>query len=235
MDNSPLLLKKDARLAGFLYLLHIVAIVYGVIFISTKFGISGTDGMANNIISNELLFRTGIASRILGVITTLLLSLTLYRLLKLVNSTQALLMLTLAVLSVPFQLFAEVFNISSLMIAKGELFKSIGNQQRHELTVLFLHLYNNIVSAGQIFWGLWLLPFGLLALKGRLLPKFLCVLLIAGSACYFIDYLAFLFSPACRSITVLALLAGFACEIATMVYLLKKGSIEKPVLTTQQK
>jgi hypothetical protein len=222
MYDSSLLSKKDARLAGLFYLLHIAAIMYAVIFVSFKLGISGTDGMANNIIPNELLFRTGIAIRILGVIATMLLSLTLYRLLKPVNNPQALLMLSVTLLSIPFQFFAEVFNLSSLMIAKSELLKSIDSAQRHEFTVLFLNLYNNTVSAGQIFWGLWLLPFGLLALKGRLLPKILCVLLIAASACYFIDYLTFLFAPIYRSVTVLALFAGLACEFATMLYLLAK-------------
>lgn len=223
MYDSSIFLKKDAKQAGLLYLLHMAAVIYGVFFISFILGISGTDGMADSIISNERLFRTGIASRILGALAMLFLSLKLYRLLKDINIPYAQLMLALALLSVPFQFFAELFNITSLMLAKGELMKSIDSPQRHELSNLFLNLYNNTVSVGQLFWGLWLLPFGLLAQKYMLLPRVLCRLLVAGSVCYLVDYIAFLFSPGYRSFTVLALFFGFACELYLMLFLLFIG------------
>lgn len=117
MDNSIFTLKKGARLAGLFYLLHIVTIFYGVIFVSSKLGISGTDEMANNIIANEFLFRTGIVSRIFSFLPTLLLAFTLYQLLKNVNIQQAKFMFALILISIPFQFVAEVFNITSLMIA----------------------------------------------------------------------------------------------------------------------
>jgi hypothetical protein len=223
MDNSTFSLKKDARLAGLFYLLHIVAIIYGVIFVSSKIGISGTDEMANKILANELLFRTGIVSRIFSLIPTLLLAFTLYRLLEKVNIRQAKFMFALILISIPFQFIAEVFNITSLMIAKGGLLKSIDSQQRHDFTVLFINIYNNMVSIAQMFWGLWLFPFGLLIYKSKFLPRIFGVILLLGGVGYLIDYTTFLFFPIYRSVTVIALLLGFISEISIMLWLIIKG------------
>jgi Domain of unknown function (DUF4386) len=223
MDNSIFSLKKDARLAGLFYLLHIATIIYGVIFVSSKLGISGTDEMANNILANEFLFRTGIVSRISGLIPTLLLAFALYRLLENVNIRQAKFMFALILISIPFQFIAEVFNISSLMIAKGELLKSLDSQQRHDFTVLFINIYNNTVSISQMFWGLWLFPLSLLIYKSKFLPRLFGVILFLGGVCYLIDYTTFLFFPIYRSVTVIALLVGFICEISIMFWLIIKG------------
>lgn len=223
MDNSILSLKKEGRLAGIFYLLHIVLIIYGVIFVSSKLGISGTDEMANNILTNQLLFRTGIASRILSIIPTLLLASLLFRLFEKVNNPQAKLMFTLISISIPFQFIAEVFNITSLMIAKGELLKSIDILQRHDFTVLFINIYNNVVSIGQIFWGLWLLLFGLLVYKSKFIPLIFGIILFLGGVGYLVDYIAFLFFPNYRSITVFAMLLGLISEITIMLWLLING------------
>lgn len=223
MGNSIFSIRKDARSAGLFYLLHILLIIYGVIFVSLKLGISGTDEMANKILSNEFLFRTGIFSRILSVIPTLLLASALYKLLEKVNIKQARFMFTLIIISIPFQFIAEVFNITSLMIAKGELLKSSTSQQRHEFIVLFINIYNNVVSIAEIFRGLWLFPFGLLIYNSKFFPRILGLLLFAGGIGYLIDYTTFLFSPMYRSVTVIGLLMGFICEILIMLWLIIKG------------
>ncbi len=223
MDNSILSLKKDAKLAGLFYLLHIVTIIYGVIFVSSRLGISGTDEMANNIVANEFLFRTGVITRLVSLIPTLLLALALYRLFKNVNIRQAKFMFAILLISIPFQFIAEVFNITSLMIAKGELLKSTNPQLRHDFTVLFVNIYNNVVSISQMFWGLWLFPFALLIYKSKLIPRPFGVLLFMGGMGYLFDYLTFLFFPFYRSVTVIALLLGFVSEISIMLWLIFNG------------
>jgi hypothetical protein len=231
MENSTFPHKKDARTAGFFYFLHVVLVVYGVIFISSKIGISGTDEMSITIPAHEFLFRTGVVARLLSLIPTLLLAFSLYRLLEKVNDFQAKFLFTLMIISVPFQFIAEAFNLTSLMIVKGELLRSMSLSQKHDLTVLFVNIYNNIVSVGQVFWGLWLFPFGLLFYQSKFIPRIFGVILFFGGTGYLVDYTAFLLTPNYRSVTVFALLLGFLCEIAIMFWLLlrgvKKSSIRK--------
>jgi len=228
MENSTFPLKKDAKTAGFLYFLHLVLVVYGVIFISSKIGISGTDEMAITILAHEFLFRTGIAARLFSLIPTLLLAFKLYRLLVNVNDFQAKLLFIIMIISVPFQFIAEVFNLTSLMIVKGELLRSMDVSQKHDLTVLYINIYNNIVSIGQVFWGLWLFPFGLLIYRSKFIPRVFGIILILGGTGYLVDFTAFLLSPNYRSVTVFALLLGFMCEIAIMLWLLLQGVKNKP-------
>ncbi|MBK9933059.1 MAG: DUF4386 domain-containing protein [Cytophagaceae bacterium] len=223
MDNSTKTLEKEARLAGFFYLLHILLIIYGVFFVSFKLGISGTKEMAENIIANEFLFRTGIVSRIISMIPTLLMALFLYRILKNVSIQQARFMFSLILISIPFQFVAEVFNLTSLMIAKEELLKSIDSTQRIDFSILFINIYNNMVSIGQMFWGLWLFPLGLLIYKSKFILQFFGTILFLGGVGYLIDYVSFLFFPDFRSVTVIALLMGLVSEISIMLWLLLKG------------
>ena len=46
--------------------------------------------------------------------------------------------------------------------------------------MLFVNLHHQIDLANGIFWGLWLLPFGLLVYHSRFLPRFLGVWLMLG-------------------------------------------------------
>ncbi|MGZ3751630.1 MAG: DUF4386 domain-containing protein [Mucilaginibacter sp.] len=223
MDSLLFDLKKNAGTAGFFYLLHIVLIIYGVIFVSSKMGISGTDAMANKILADEFLFRSGIVTRLLSLIPTLFLAFSLYRLFEKVDEFQAKFLFILIIISIPFQFIAEVFNLTSLMIVKGELLKSADLAQKHDLSVLLITLYNNMVSIAQIFWGLWLFPFGLLIYRSNFIPRIFGTILFLGGIGYLVDFTAFLLSPNYRSATVFALLLGFMSEIAIMFWLLLQG------------
>jgi len=216
MNNLSFPFKTEFRSAGYYYFLHIALTIYGVMLVSFKIGISGTDEMANRILANELLFRTGILSRVVGMIPTLFLAFFLYKILKNINWFQAKLVLAAMMISIPFQFMAEVSNITALMICKTELLKSLSHSQQHDFTVLFLNIYNNTVSISQMFWGLWLFPFGLLVYNSRVVPRIFGVLALMGSVGYLIDNVAFLLFPSYRSVTVYALLGGFVIEISIM-------------------
>jgi len=51
---------------------------------------------------------------------------------------------------------------------------------REAFTLLFIRLHHQLDLANAIFWGLWLLPLGLLIYRSRFLPRFLGVWLIIG-------------------------------------------------------
>jgi hypothetical protein len=54
--------------------------------------------------------------------------------------------------------------------------------------MLYPENYNNGIEISQIFWGLWLLPFGYLVYKSGFLPKLLGVLLMLGCFGYLITF-----------------------------------------------
>jgi hypothetical protein len=180
--------------------------------------------VVNNLIENEFLFRSGIFNRLISSIPWILLALSLYSLLKHVNGYLAKLMVAWMMLSIPNGFIAEAFNISGLMIAKGELLKSIDIMQRQEYAVLFLNIYKYIMSISEMFWGLWLLPFGILVYKSRFLPRILGALLFLGGLGYIVECITFLLFPIYKSsVSPYAMIFGSAGEISIMLWFLIKG------------
>lgn len=60
MEINSSSLKNTARIAGLLYLILIITGIYGIMYIPSQIIVAGdTVATANNILSNELLFRTG--------------------------------------------------------------------------------------------------------------------------------------------------------------------------------
>ncbi len=89
-------LQKAARVAGFVYMLIIIIGVLNGIFIDSKLIVLGNDtATANNIMANDLLFRTGIVSILILYASVVVLSWSLYVILKAVNKNLALLAMLL--------------------------------------------------------------------------------------------------------------------------------------------
>src|SRR5262249_24575673 len=128
---------------------------------------------ANNIAAHESLFRLGIVSYLLGGALWLLVPLALYRLLKGVDQGLAVLMVILgSLMQVPIFFITPVTDSATLMFARGTDFLSVFDKpQRDAFAMLFLNLHHQLDVANEIFWGLWLVPFGLLVYRSRFLPR----------------------------------------------------------------
>src|SRR5690606_29979393 len=110
---------------------------------------------------------------------------TLYRLLEGVNKRHASVMVSLVLVSVAIGFLNQLHNITALTLFRGDDFLSgFDKSQRDALGMLFLEInrLGNLVH--QIFWGLWLFPFGLLVMKARFLPRILGILLIVNAVAY---------------------------------------------------
>lgn len=182
-------LGKNARIAGFLYILASLVGIVRLIYIPSKLVVHGNAAAtAGNIASHESLFRFGIVAYVVGAALWLFVPLALYRLLKGVDQTLAVLMVILgSLMQVPLY-FCNVGNdVAALLFARGANFLSVFDQpQREAFAMLFLNLHHQIDLANMMFAGLWLLPFGLLVYRSRFLPRFLGVWLMI--ACF--PYLA---------------------------------------------
>ena len=120
-------LKKTARQAGFLYLAWILTGLFGILYISPQFNVPGdVAATAQNLLTKEILFRTGMMNDLISIIICVFLLFALYRLLKPVNELQAKLMVALLSVTIPVFFILEAFNIASLMILKGEMLKTFG-------------------------------------------------------------------------------------------------------------
>ncbi|MFC7195108.1 DUF4386 domain-containing protein [Halosimplex aquaticum] len=73
--------------------------------------------------------------------------------------------------------------------------RSFTTEQSQGLASLFLDLHQHGIFIAQIFWGLWLLPMGLLVYKSGFIPRVLGVLLVIGGLGYMIDSFIFFLAP----------------------------------------
>jgi len=99
--------------------------------------------------------------------------------------------------------------------------------------MLSLGLHRHGVLAVEIFWGLWLLPFGLLIIRSRFLPKVLGALLIIGGVAYVAHSIISLLLGGNHFFVYerITRLARAAAEFPAMLWLLIKGAASpKPPL-----
>jgi len=190
-------LARNARIAGFLYLFFSVFGVVRLLYIPKTLFVDGNAAAtANNIASHQLLFRVGIVCYLLAAAGWIFVTLALYRLLKGVEHGLAVLMVVLgSLVSVPVFFVNALNDVAAMSFASGaDLASSFDKPQRDAFVTLFLRLHHNGDLANEIFWGLWLIPLGLLVYRSRFLPRFLGVWLMAGCFGYLaLSFTGFLF------------------------------------------
>ena len=217
--------KKTARIAGLLYLILGIIGAYGIMYVPSKIMVRGdAAATSNNILANEFLFRTGIVSQLISSVIFIFLVLVLYRLFKQVNEHQAKLMVAMVIVQIPIAFLIEAFNITSLMILKNEVLKTFELNQKQDMAMLFLKIHGYGIVTLEIFWGLWLIPFGQLVYKSGFIPRILGVLLIMAGIAYIMVSFIFLLLPGYKTfVNQYAFVFFSAGEISTILWLLIKG------------
>jgi hypothetical protein len=186
---QPMPLKKAARIAGAVYLLLVLTAPWRLVYIPGKLFVRGdAAATAANIVAHETLFRWGIVADLLAGTIVIFVTLALYRLFKEVNHNLAMLVVILGSLMVtPINFLNTLNDAAALMLARGaDFLTAFDKPQREALVMMFLRLHDQGMFAGQIFWGLWLFPLGMLTYRSRFLPRFLGVWLIINGFAYLI-------------------------------------------------
>src|SRR6202165_666133 len=177
---------KAARVAGAIYLSMIFTAPFSLIYVPNKLIVRGdATATANNILAHETLFRLGIVADLITTVIFIFVVMALYRLLSRVNTTHASHMVALVLASAAVGVMNVLNNIAALTLFRGADFLAvIEKSQRDALGMLFLRLHGQGIVINEIFWGLWLLPFGLLVMRSGFLPRILGVLLIVNGFAY---------------------------------------------------
>lgn len=223
---------KAARVAGAIYFLLVFIAPLRLIFIPNLLFVPGdATATANNIVARETLFRLGIVADLLSGTIIIFVVLALYRLFEEVNRNHAVLMVILGALVVTPIVFLNTLNdAAALMLARGADFLSVFDKpQRDALALLFLRLHHQGVVANQIFWGLWLFPFGLLVYRSGFLPRFLGVWLIVNGCAYLTISFTGLLLPQYENTVSNLVFPALLGEMAIMLWLLIKGAKPQPL------
>jgi len=189
MDESPRSIRRLARMAGAAYLVNVLAGIFSLMVVPSIAGGHGNPAATvQTIMAHETLYRAGIAVALFCYVEFLLLPLLLYRLLGAVNRNAAALMVVLALVSVPLSIASLTHKLDVLaLLGHAAWPHALDAGQRQAQVMLQLSGYASALLVAQVFWGLWLIPFGWLVVRSGQLPRLLGYLLLLGGLSYVAD------------------------------------------------
>ena len=215
----------SARLTGLLYLLMGIPGPFVLIYLPGKMMVRGNAAAtAANLVAFEKLFRFGIVIELLSAVIFVLLAMALSRLFENVDRRQARLMVAFVLASVAITFMNSLTNLAALALARGPEYLAVFNKpQREAMAMLFLGLHSQGNFVNQFFWGLWLLPFGLLVMKSGFIPRLLGVLLLVNGTAYVVLSAIALLAPASYALAFRAATPALMGELWMTLWLLIKG------------
>jgi hypothetical protein len=190
--------KQQARFAGLLYLIVALSAPIGLVYVPAKLIVAGdATATADHLRASESLMRLGIATELGHQVVCIFLVLALYQLFERVDEALSRQLVILgALVSVPI-VFVNVLNeVAAIVLASGADFLSaFPRSQLDALAYLFVRLHSVGITVASVFWGLWLVPFGMLVIRCGFIPRVLGFLLFAAAGGYLVYSFAALVVP----------------------------------------
>ena len=214
--------QKLARLAGGIYLITVITGIFSLMYVPNKIFIWDDFKKTIQLFQEfEWLFRLSIVSEVICYSVFLILPIVLYFLLKKVNRNISQSMILFVSVAVPISLLAISHKLNILETLSNDSLKQIDVEQLQ----IQIGLYYNKIKIAQIFWGLWLLPFGYLIYVSGIIPKLLGVFLMVGGIGYMVNFIGpILFPNFTQSIIpTIAKIPSSIGEIGTCLWLLIIG------------
>jgi hypothetical protein len=228
MDDTNSL-KKQSRIAALLYFINGVPAPFALLYVPSVLIVRGdAAATANNVRDSEGLFRLGMAVELFSTTIVIFAMVAFYNLFKRVSHKHAMTMMILMLISVPISYLNVLNDVAALTLARGPAFLSavFARPQLDALVLFFLRLHNQGIILAQIFWGLWLFPFGIVAIRSGFIPRFVGISAIVAGSGYVIASSISLFLPALAQWGELALVLGIG-ELA-FLWMLIWGAKEPP-------
>jgi hypothetical protein len=229
-------LKRTARVAGMLYLLVVLAGPFVIIYVPRKLFVEGdATATAANILAHEALFRAHIVISIAVELLFISVVLVLYRLLKGVNLQLAAVMVILILIDAPLAFLSVANQVATLTFLRGDVdFLAVFDKpQRDAVAALLINVDQQGMLVSTVFWGLWLLPLGVLVYRSGFLPRFLGGWLFINGLGYLIISATGLLWPQQHELVSTIVTPILFGEVAFMLWLLIVGArVEPPPLAT---
>jgi hypothetical protein len=180
--------RRQARLAGLLYFLVALTAPLGVIVAPAKLVVvDDPAATAQRLVQGAALLHAGIASELFHQGLEVFMVLVLYRLFAPVQRMLARQMLVLGLIPIPMVFLNVLTEVAAATFAAGPPWlQAFDRAQLDALALLCMRLHAHGLQLAAVFWGLWLLPLGLLMLRCGFVPKLVGGLAMAGGAGYLV-------------------------------------------------
>lgn len=213
---------QTSKVLRILYPLWMIIGMFGLMYVPSVLYVEGNAiETAQNIKSNEMLFRLGIIAKLITQLLVIIIPILLYHLFESYNRLLAVFMLVFNLVSVPIAMYAEVHNLEAL-----ELLDSPIQMMEH------IHMNWVSLNIASIFWGLWLFPLGLLAMNSSYFPKFIGYCLLIGGVGYLLGAFSKILVPEADSFYSFTEILTIG-EVIFILWLIIKGpKLERKTETT---
>lgn len=209
-----------------LYPIWFVIALVGVMYVPSTLIVPGdASTTASNILGNELLFRTGIATSLVTQLIHILMVLILYQLFKSVNKDHSWLLVVFGLVGVPIAMLNDLNRVAALLIVRGGDYLTVFEpSQLNALMMFFLNLNEQGIFIASIFWGLWLFPLGYLIYESGYFPKSIGIVVIVSGFSYTLDPFTRLLLPTLAATIIPILNILNMGELVFILWLLVKGA-----------
>jgi hypothetical protein len=179
---------------------------FALLYIPSAFLVPGdATATASRIAASPGLYRLGIFADLMGGVFAIWLAMVLYELFQDVDRRQARLMVGFVLGMVAAGLVNTVLMAGPLVLTSGATYlRAFDKHQLDALTLAFLGLRAQGIRAATLYWGVWLLPLGILVYRSGFLPRLLGVFVIIAGCSYVVDCVAYYFFPGSARIVALA-------------------------------
>jgi hypothetical protein len=214
---------SQARIAGLVYLVLALTSGPAQFFRESLLVTGDATETAAKVRDNADALRLALAADLIGVAAFVCMSLILWAIFREVGPRAATALLVLVGVAATLQA-ADLSNHAAAYLLTGQPASPANDQ----LVSLFINLHRQGYYVAQVFFGLWLVPFGWLVWQTAWLPRVLGLGLIAGGILYVVALVPVYASPSLTSDlnTVISMPAGIA-EIATGIWLAAVGLTER--------
>jgi uncharacterized protein DUF4386 len=215
-----------ARSAGILYLAILILAGFNLFLVPAVCIVPGDPAAtARKLMANELVYRFGILSDVVGAILFVFMILVLYRLFKDVDQMHARLMVVSVSIAIAFALVNDLNQLAPLLLLNARDFSGLTQPQLETLALAFLRLRAAGFEIVEAFWALGLYPIGMLVIKSRFLPRVIGILLIAASFAGLAYSFGLIVMPDRRQIiTLLTMPIDSIGELSLAIWLLIRGA-----------
>lgn len=216
--------RNHARTAGVLYLLLVLVAPLRLVYIPNTLFVGGDiAATVANITASPLLFQWGMLADLFCGTLEVFLALALFQLFKDVDRRRAILMVVLGLMPVPLYFVNVLTDVAVSHLLHGATPAGFSPEQVNSLVALAMRVHDAGINALQIFWGAWLFPLALLAMRSGFLPRFVGAWLLVNAVGYLALSFAGLAAPQWNATVSLLVLPAQLGEVAFTVCLLVVG------------
>jgi hypothetical protein len=223
VETSP---QAYARFGGVVYLMIIVAGIFGEMFVRNALVVWGdAAATASHIQASRLLWSMGIAGDLLMHVGDVFLMWVFYLLLRPVHRPLALLAVLFHLIQTGVLIANKINLLMPLFLLGGAAYlKPVEPGELQALAYLAIKLHGYGFSVGLIFFGFACLVYGYLIFRSGYLPKLLGLLMQVAGLGYLVNSFAMLLAPGfAAKISPGILLPSFVAELTLCLWLIVKG------------